>query len=172
MSLYNGTPALWETGTDYTTIGDVDLASNVLDVTQAFMRDASSRDYDIELISGDKFGEIYDKSNQTIHPTKAWVEKLLPSVFHFAQQPSDDDYVLHLRRVTVLDDLITASGTPDAPMQYYKMLIYSLAYDLSDEYNLPLSERNYLGGRASNLQQNCRKDDVEDVDNEIKEGAY
>ena len=47
-----------------------------------------------------------------------------------------------------LFDFDTASDTPDFPQQWPRMLVYKLAFDLSDLYGMPMPEREYLIAKA------------------------
>ena len=47
-----------------------------------------------------------------------------------------------------LFDFDAASNTPDFPQQWPRMLVYKLAFDLSDLYGMPLPEREYLIQKA------------------------
>lgn len=52
-----------------------------------------------------------------------------------------------------LFDFDAASNTPDFPQQWPRMLVYKLAFDLSDLYGVALPEREYLVQKAKGAYQ-------------------
>lgn len=47
-----------------------------------------------------------------------------------------------------LYDFDTASDTPDFPIQWPRLLMYKLAFDLGDLYGIPVEERNHMIAKA------------------------
>ena len=52
--------------------------------------------------------------------------------------------VVHFTKILRLQDFDAGGDNPDFPVRWYKTLIYGLAFELSHEYVLPLTERSEL----------------------------
>ena len=48
-----------------------------------------------------------------------------------------------------ITDMVSGGANPDLPMQWPRMLVYRLAFDLGDVYSIPLDERNFMINKAS-----------------------
>lgn len=59
--------------------------------------------------------------------------------------------LLYRRPIT---DFANADSTPDFPMQWPRLLLYELAFDLADIYSIPLDERTYLIEKAKGAKDN------------------
>lgn len=71
-----------------------------------------------------------------------------------------------------LQDAETASGTLDFPARWTNALTYGLAYELSNEYKLPLNERGYLRNEAENQFSIAKRSDRSRQTDDFIKGAY
>lgn len=71
-------------------------------------------------------------------------EQTIKSGVAWADSTSYYSDVLYYSKVLRLQDFDAEGDNPDFPVKWYKVLIYGLAFELSHEYGLQLSERNEL----------------------------
>lgn len=72
--------------------------------------------------------------------------------FNFWPVP-DLAYTWQYKVVRKLADFDNAVGTPEMPQRWYDPLVYTLAANLADEYQLPLTERSYLAAKAQSMRK-------------------
>ena len=72
--------------------------------------------------------------------------------FNFWPVP-DLAYTWQYKVVRKLADFDNAVGTPEMPQRWYDPLVYTLAANLADEYQLPLTERSFLAAKAKSMRE-------------------
>ena len=155
----------WATATVYYNIGDLLLPTNTLEIMDVWYREISNdQDTPIELVSGQFFSEIDNKSDTDTFPSIAWVEKLEIQRLYIRKIPTNKtSFQLFIRAEEVVDDLTTPGANPDMFTIYYDMLCYGLAVRLCPEYGIPLQERNSIKAEfveTVNLYKSRNKEDV------------
>lgn len=165
----------WVVDTDYYYIGDFILGEDIISVSDVVIHNTTNNcDYPVELIGRDRWLNIYDKrSNATNYPLYVFIDKQIQQRGLIYPIPADTtSYDVRLNVSIMMANLINPSDTPDTPRSYYNMLIYSLADYLSDEYGIPMDERNWINSRAIFLQKKCKKNDKEDTTSDTVASAY
>lgn len=143
---------------------DYTLATDVLGIEHLVIRDSSNYDYRIGLVLDDTFNSVSTPTS-TGKPEMARLEMRTAGVNTLRLWPVPDvAYTAYYSAVRKLADFDTALGTPEMPQRWYDPLVYSLAANLADEYQLPLQDRSYLQGKAKSLRDAASKLDNESAD--------
>lgn len=66
---------------------------------------------------------------------------------------------LYMTAVTSLEDWESSTGTADFPARFKRALIYTLAADLCDDYNIPEGRANRIEGKAQALMLRAKASD-------------
>lgn len=149
----------WNSGTAYTAIGEVQMDSDIIDVTKAFVRDDHS-DWPLALVRLEDFMDIYDKTRTGI-PTHAMVRRSEPSpLLYLYPQPDMATYVLHFIGVRALEDFDVVGNTPDLPVRWIDPLVFGLAAALGPEYGLKIERQQYLDAKAAELRRVAKRNDT------------
>ena len=83
--------------------------------------------------------------------------------FNFWPVP-DLAYTWQYKVVRKLADFDNAVGTPEMPQRWYDPLVYTLAANLADEYQLPLTERSFLAAKAKSMRDTAANLDSDPAD--------
>lgn len=150
------------------TVPSYALSTNpaVYSIEKAFLR-ISNTDIPLEVISWREYQAIPDKSSAG-DPTHCTTDGTSLYVYPVPSQ-SRTLYYLGLIKAKDWD---TSSGSGDFPVRYQDALTYGLAAHLADEYGVPLTERQYLDGKATQLLFDARNFDTNLSDIETVTGAF
>lgn len=107
-------------------------------------------DLPLEVVSYSRYLDIQTKEAETGRP-QVVAFKPTPEPSLYVWPSPDDVYTIKMQCIFPLEDFDTASGTGDIPARFQKALKYGLADDLFDEYPGPISERQYVNGKATEL---------------------
>ena len=136
----------WVTATDYTSICNVSIPIDTLDVNKMFIR-VDGNDSEVkEFTRHDYFNKTDKYTNTTATPINYWLDKhieVASEVFLYPY-PNDADAVLHYGRVKRLQDFEGSTDNPDFPVKYYEALITDLTYKLSHKGGNAVEERMLL----------------------------
>ena len=136
----------WVTATDYTSICNVSIPVDTLDINKMFIR-VDGNDSEVkEFTRHDYFNKTDKYENTTNKPTKYWLDKHIEdaSEIFLYPYPNDDTAVLHYGRVKRLQDFVTSTNNPDFPAKYYNALITELTYWISHKGGNDVNERLLL----------------------------
>lgn len=145
-----------------------DTDPKIIGIDQAFLR-VNSADTPIEIISFREYQYIIDKTapGDPTHAAHHFAEQKL----YFWPTPNATRTIYYTGIVRV-QDMDTAAGTPDFPVEWLNALTYGLAYDLSDEYGKGLGERQAIGAKAKEFYAIARKSDRDRGESEFVCSAY
>ena len=143
--LTDSTNGAWADTTAYTSIATFNLNSGYIGYDKAFVRDENSNDCELNIISMEKYLEIPDKHSLGT-PTHIALDDRYPTLKSYIWPIPDSatDYIINLFAIKLLEDFTSNSDNPDFPVRWLNVLIYGLAFHLSHDYGLPLSERGYI----------------------------
>lgn len=128
------------------------LGTDVLVINVATLTDTAGELTRLSMVADDIF---MSQKNPTMtgRPTlmNVRLSQVTPS-FQLYPVP-DGAYTLGYKVIRKLADFDTALGTPDMPQRWYDPLVYSLAANLADEYQLPLDVRAFLAAKAKDMRR-------------------
>ena len=106
----------------------------------------------------------YDIPNKTItgKTTQAYYDPQLNNgVVHLWPEPDDVTDFMQFTVQTTIEDFDVTTDTSDLPQEWYRSLIWALAYDLSPEYGLSLEERALIHDTAEEFLDEAKGFDTE-----------
>ena len=122
------TGGVWTTATAYTAVQEFSLDTDIIDIEKAYIRDESSNDQELEIVSFDKYLDITDKYVDSTLPTVCAVQRETAGLkVYLYPRPSDTDYVFYYLGVRKLEDFDSATNNPDIPVEYFDGLCEELA---------------------------------------------
>jgi hypothetical protein len=164
------TGGAWQASQSYTSIGDFDVASDTISIEKAFIR-YNEDDYDVEIIDKFRYMNIPDKADEG-RPTHLWLDRQLTPHIYIWPIPDETTYVLHYKRIRLLEDFDASGNNPDFPVRWINALTYGLAAHLSHEYQLPLQERGILTQEAERFKQTAQSMETEVSEDNFITGAF
>jgi hypothetical protein len=164
------TGGVWVTSTSYSSIGDFDVASDTISIEKAFIR-YNEDDYDLEIIDKFRFMNIPDKADEG-RPTHLWLDRQLTPHIYLWPIPDETTYVLHYKRIRLIEDFDASGNNPDFPIRWINALTYGLAHHLSHEYQLPLQERLALKAEAKEFLDIAQSMETEVSEDNFITGAF
>lgn len=130
----------------------------------------SSRDTELDSLSFRQYQDIPDKTNAG-DPTFYCVTNAHTPTIYLWPTPNAVRAIKYLG-ITRLKDADSAAGTLDFPVRWTNAITYALAYELSNEYKLPLNERNFLKTQAETEFSIAKRSDRERTEEDYVEGAF
>lgn len=144
----------------------------VLSVDKAFMR-LNNNDTPVEIIGWNEFQEIPTKTNTGVpHTIAVDYSTTTGTIYTYPRIGTAGGRILFMLCTVKLKDFDTATANPDLRSSWIDALSYGLASNLCDEYSLPLSEREYITGKAETFYRAVKKTDVKKPSNMCLKGAY
>lgn len=100
-------------------------------------------------------------------PVNIWADYAIDTTA-FSVYPTPDTtaasgYILKVYYSAPIQDVNTASDTPDCPQEFIRALTYALAVELSYDYAVPKSERESLIGHAKTIENEAFDFNVEET---------
>ena len=120
------------------------LDSDVLDISDAFIRDSDNYDTPVDIITREEYKGFGDKTTETTKPSMMYVDYQLAAPVAYMYPVPSATHTLHFTKVQRVQDFDVASNNPDFPVRWSQALIYGLAASLSHEYGLSVEERTGL----------------------------
>ena len=128
------------------------LVNDMLVVMNGRIVDSSGYAYGTGIVEEHIFRNVSQPSKSG-RPEMVNVElRASTPTFNFWPVP-DLAYTWQYKVVRKLADFDNAVGTPEMPQRWYDPLVYTLAANLADEYQLPLTERSYLAAKAQSMRE-------------------
>ena len=128
------------------------LVNDMLVVMNGRIVDSSGYAYGTGIVEEHIFRNVSQPSKSG-RPEMVNVElRASTPTFNFWPVP-DLAYTWQYKVVRKLADFDNAVGTPEMPQRWYDPLVYTLAANLADEYQLPLTERSYLAAKARSMRK-------------------
>ena len=127
------------------------LDTDMLVVMNGRIVDSSGYAYNTGIVEESVFRAVTDPTKSG-RPEMVNVELRSTPTFNFWPVP-DQTYTWQYKVVRKLADFDSAIGTPEMPQRWFDTLVYSLAANLADEYQLPLAERSFLSAKAKSLRE-------------------
>lgn len=151
---------------------DATLDNDVLALDKAFYVDASGDHVMLQIVSFRDYQAIPDKDYESQYPTQIACDygKSTPTIYLYPVPNAALDIKLFV--VKRLQDMDAAAGNADIPQQFLEALTYALADALSDEYPIPLPEKQRLKAKADEKFSFCKQSDYERQDIEFVSSAY
>jgi hypothetical protein len=138
-------------------------------IDRGYLRDTSSYDTEIKKISLQEFYSIPDKTSQG---TPTYYSTDLTSLFLWPIPLTSSTWSFFGVGISKLKDWDTAGATGEFPAKWINALVYSVAYDLSTEYGIPINERMMLKQSAQEAFQMARNGTEELSNNCYTRGAF
>jgi len=134
-------------------------------------RVSSTSDLPIEIVSWKEYNDITQKTSAG----DAYIiaidnHKQTPTAYLYPTPSSI--YTVKYVGIRRLEDMDAGSDTPDMPARFQDALCYGLADHLSDEYGLPLNERQHIAQKYKEAFEHAKKSDMERQDYEFVDSAY
>jgi hypothetical protein len=147
------------------------LGNEVLGIDKAWYTTSNS-DIPIEIISYRKYQEIVNKTSESATPTYIAMDysKTTPDLYLYPTPSAN--ITIYFLAVERLQDMDSSGGNADIPQRFLQALTYGLADVLSDEYGLPLNERQYIKNKYDEYFFDAQKSDYEWEDETHVAGAY
>jgi len=165
------TGGVWADATAYASAGDFSVASDTIGIQKAYLRQNGNTDHKIELVSLEEYHNITTKSTQGVPTALLFEQSLLPRI-RLWPQPNNTTAVLHYLRERMIEDFDAASDNPDFYIRWLDTLVYGLASNLADEYQLSLSERQHILVKAERLKLKAMADNQEMTGPMLVDSAY
>ncbi len=149
------TPGAWVDGTPYVTSGELTVPDDTLAVWSARVLDDYSNDHSVDVVSMQKFRQVQDRQTdtETWPHTIAFDGKASGGKIFIWPIPIEFTSALVWQKVRKLYSGTAGSDEIDAWSKSLRWLIYELAADLADSFQLDLLERNYLSSKAEKLRK-------------------
>lgn len=142
----------------------------IIGIREGFIRvSATDDDTPIEQYSWTKYNEIADKDS-TGDPVCFAVDWANGRVYVWPVQTATR--YLNIIGITRAQDWSDGSSSGEFPARWQKALVYLLAADLSDDYKLPLAERQSLAQTAAICVKRAKQGDREQSDSEVSKGNF
>ena len=152
---------------------DIALAADTESVEFVYVRDGDY-DYPVNLINRFQEAEITDKSDEDRPREAVFVKSLTATdtrVLRLYPIP-DEVYAVYYGKVRLLRDMDAANENPDFFVSWMNALSYGLAAELSDEYHLPMQERQRLDAKASAKFNAAKRHSKQPTDIEVVPGSF
>jgi len=128
-------------------------------VIQAFVRDSSGYDYDVDLLDSDQYYDLVDKSASPSRVIAVWYEPGLTTGTLHVYPGAAAGYVtdvLHLIVHEPYDDMDTGTDEFDMPQEFYRALKFALALEMSAGYRVPEARVNRLIGLSQQAMDGAK----------------
>jgi hypothetical protein len=127
--------------------GDV-ITTRPLRVVMAFIRSPQGNDTVLQVISRQEYMQLGIKTSQGIPNQCYYDPQLTNGQLYVFNAPSQAGWTIHLQVQLPIDDTLTPNDTPDFPSEWFNLLKFGLADQLSLEYGAPAQVRAELAIRA------------------------
>lgn len=134
-------------------------AARPVQIIQAFVRDASSYDYPVEVISYSDYLRITDKTTDTTYPNKLAYNPTHPNGTIYIWPVADTVNTLHMVAESLLSNLSSTSATFTFPPGYRQAVVKNLALQLAPMFGasvLPEMNKQAAAGLAAIKRANNR----------------
>ena len=149
-------------GTDYTSICNPKLDTNIIDIENGLRRDKSSEtNSQMTKITNEEFLNRYD-TNSTAAPTQFWFKrKSTPELFLYPYPDSATNYVFEFNAYKYSDDMDSSTDNPDFPQEWLSPLTKLLAVELAPQRGITGQAFRDLVFLAENARKNAEEKDHE-----------
>jgi len=169
--LRGSTGGTWSADQSYTSVNEVLVDTDTVSIEQAFIRDETGYDHQVEIIGRHQYFDIINKGD-TGRPQALFFDHLLSNAIYLWPHVDDTDDVLHYHRVRLLEDFDAAANTPDAPVRWIGVMVWKTAVELAPEYGLPVQERDWLERKAEMSLKRVKRGDKEVIDRPFVTSAF
>lgn len=125
--------------TSYRAIQDIYIDSNVISISKVWYRDTDNSDTELEIVSRDVYNSLIDKY-YTGDPTLAFFDNQIQPILRLWPIPTDTTKIIMYEGSTLFNDMDSGSdtlqGTLNLKTRWTSYLVYALACDLGEEYQL------------------------------------
>lgn len=140
-------------------------------IDKAWVVESDGTETPLEVISWREYLDIKDKATAG-KPQKICVSPMPTPLAYVYPVPSDTAVDLNVLYITKLKDFETATEDGGFTSIFANALIYGLAELLSDDYSVPLAERDRLERKASEFLMKAKRYTRDRSDKEFMESAY
>ena len=120
-----------------------------LQITFAFIRDASNNDTEVKIVSRNDFALIGQKSSTGV-PNQAYYDPQLGAgLLTVYNMPSDGTHTLYVDVQRQIQDFNLLTDNPDFPQEAFHMLKWTLADEIALEYLTPSDIRADIKAKAT-----------------------
>lgn len=131
-----GAGSVWATSTNYTSICQYALSSDVLDIQAAYINDLNGVDTQLTLMSIEDYAALGNKYETTGRPSSLILDKQLTPNIYLYQYPDSVNYILNMWVTKKLQDFDNVNNNADLRDSCLRFLIWELAGELGDEYGI------------------------------------
>lgn len=152
----------WAAGTNYTTICNPTLNTNITDIGEGFLRVLSSEtNTQLSKITQSEFLKRFD-SNNTGQPIQYWFKREeTPSVFLHPYPDSSTNYILEFSAYRFPEDMDTGADNPDFLQEWLEALTFGLAERLAPQNGIFGNDLRDIQKMASRALEDARSIDHE-----------
>lgn len=138
------------------------LATDTLSIQHATVLSSDGRSTRVGLVEESVFVSVSEPTKQG-RPEMALVEMREQPYFSVWPVP-DATYTFGFKAVRKGRDFDNALGTPEMPQRWFDPLVYSLAANLADEYQLPSETCQRLTIKAAQMRETCLNKEQDPAD--------
>lgn len=149
---------------------DYTLEADTADIEQVFVRE-NDYDYPVHIVSRFDENDITDKTDAG-RPTACRFHRTLTASTLTLYPVPDDTYAVYYSKIRLVRNMDADANNADVLVEWINALIYKLAAELSNDYHLPLEERNWLEGKANSKMSEAKKTAEEPQDETTVRGSY
>ena len=164
--------AAWALATPYVAVGYKTLNATTEDVICANIRDENGNDFgNLEQIHEQEYSELNEKGATGL-PTKFLLRYSSPRQMLMWRQPDNAAHSLVLTEVVNVTLPSGSTSTLDIEDYWDAVVVYKLAYELADEYGLPLQERGWLRNKLEAKLEKAKAKEYRPESDNFIQGAY
>ncbi len=119
-----------------------------LRILDAFIRDASSNDTTLQIVSKQEYNMLGDKTSQGVPNQIFYDAQLTNGVLYVYNVPQDATRTIHLIAQVPISDLASVSDTFDITQEAYRAIKWVLADELALEYGATPQTIQIVAGKA------------------------
>jgi hypothetical protein len=140
----------WVTSTAYTSSGDFTDSSDLIGITQAYIR-KNDTDKEVEVISNFEYASLPNKTDFGDPIRINFDGKLSPTIFVNPQVEDTDEVVLHYEKIMRIEDFDASGNTPDFPVHWIDPVVWKVAHKVGIIYKIPVQELREIKREADEL---------------------
>ena len=147
-----GEGVAWSSGQDYVSSVNYDLDTNIVGISDMFIRDENNYDVSMTPITKKEYFQQGNKTSEGKPTMYYFRRKPTPQIYIYPLPDDETKYVLNLDVFKYPDDFDSGTNTPDYLQEWLDPLIFNLAVRLHPEFGtLPTGEFDRLRLDAENL---------------------
>lgn len=126
-----------------------------LRIVDAYIRDTSSNDTPMILISRQEYDILGDKSSQGVPNQFYYDDQLTTGQLYVYNVPAQNGYVMYAQIQRMFFDMTTGTNNFDFPQEWFQALKWGLACEILAEYGVSLQMIPYFEQKATMYIEEC-----------------